>query len=206
MADDTPALRVQFFGAPPEPAQRYWRGPVLTAFDGRRWTREPASARRPAAVVEAGTQGWDYQIDYEPTDRRQLVALDLPSGAPAGSMLDADMSLRSERPLASLSRWRLHSAPPAVRQHAVAPSAPRAAAGRLQPAPPPWPSNGDRTPAVMTRPSCAARCSGSPRISRTRWIPRRRGATRSTSSCSANEHFSSAFVVLMRNAGVPARW
>jgi len=44
MADDTPALRVQFFGAVPEPAQRYWRGPVLTAFDGRRWTRDRASA------------------------------------------------------------------------------------------------------------------------------------------------------------------
>ncbi|MGY2498482.1 DUF3488 domain-containing protein, partial [Klebsiella pneumoniae] len=107
MADDTPALRVQFFGAVPEPAQRYWRGPVLTAFDGRRWSRDRASARRSAATVEAGAPGWDYQIDYEPTDRRQLVALDLPSRAPAGSTLDADMSLSSERSLASLSRWRL---------------------------------------------------------------------------------------------------
>ncbi|MCH3719430.1 DUF3488 domain-containing protein, partial [Campylobacter lari] len=47
MADDTPALRVQFFGAVPEPAQRYWRGPVLTSFDGHRWTRDRTAARRP---------------------------------------------------------------------------------------------------------------------------------------------------------------
>jgi hypothetical protein len=105
-----PALRVQFFGAYPSP-QRYWRGPVLTAFDGRRWTRDRASERRPGRG-RGRPQGWDYQIDYEPTDRRQLVALDLPSRAPAGSTLDADMSLSSERSLASLSRWRLHSAPP----------------------------------------------------------------------------------------------
>src|SRR5690606_12512827 len=39
MADDSPALRVQFFGAVPPENQRYWRGPVLTRFDGRAWTR-----------------------------------------------------------------------------------------------------------------------------------------------------------------------
>ena len=112
MADDTPALRVQFFGAVPEPAQRYWRGPVLTSFDGHRWSRDRATAGRPAPVVETAAQGWDYQIDYEPTDRRLLVALDLPSRAPEGSSFDADMSLRSDRTLSALSRWRLHSAPP----------------------------------------------------------------------------------------------
>ncbi|WP_251266042.1 DUF3488 domain-containing protein, partial [Enterobacter hormaechei] len=53
MADDTPALRVQFFGAVPEPAQRYWRGPVLTSFDGHRWSRDHAAARRSAPVVQA---------------------------------------------------------------------------------------------------------------------------------------------------------
>src|SRR5690606_24221969 len=39
MTDDSPALRVQFSGAAPAPQQRYWRGPVLTRFDGRRWSR-----------------------------------------------------------------------------------------------------------------------------------------------------------------------
>ena len=33
------AFRVRFDGPLPPPAQRYWRGPVLTDFDGRRWTR-----------------------------------------------------------------------------------------------------------------------------------------------------------------------
>ena len=35
MADDTPALRVQFFGAAPKQDQMYWRGMVFWDFDGR---------------------------------------------------------------------------------------------------------------------------------------------------------------------------
>ncbi|MEW6384183.1 MAG: DUF3488 and transglutaminase-like domain-containing protein, partial [Pseudomonadota bacterium] len=213
MADDTPALRVQFFGAPPEPAQRYWRGPVLTAFDGRRWTREPASARRPAAVVEAGTQGWDYQIDYEPTDRRQLVALDLPSGAPAGSMLDADMSLRSERPLASLSRWRLHSAPPRQFDSTLSPLLRRAT---LQ-----LPAGFNPRTATLAQQWRQDAGGDDEAIVRRalQWITTDFSYTLDTPAAGRDpideflfgykagfcEHFSSAFVVLMRNAGVPAR-
>jgi transglutaminase-like putative cysteine protease len=36
--DDTIALRVEFAGAVPPPQARYFRGPVLTHFDGRQWT------------------------------------------------------------------------------------------------------------------------------------------------------------------------
>ena len=50
---------------------------MLTSFDGHRWSRDRATARRPPVVKAA--QGWDYQIDYEPTDRRLLVALDCPA-------------------------------------------------------------------------------------------------------------------------------
>ncbi|WP_414486807.1 DUF3488 and DUF4129 domain-containing transglutaminase family protein [Stenotrophomonas maltophilia] len=213
MADDTPALRVQFFGTVPEPMQRYWRGPVLTAFDGRRWTRDRASERRPAAVVEAGTQGWDYQIDYEPTDRRQLVALDLPSRAPAGSTLDADMSLSSERSLASLSRWRLHSAPPQRFDSTLSPYLRRAA---LQ-----LPSGFNPRTATLAQQWRQQAGSDDEAIVRRalQWITTDFSYTLDTPAAGRDpideflfgykagfcEHFSSAFVVLMRNAGVPAR-
>ncbi|HIE5095074.1 TPA: transglutaminase TgpA family protein [Stenotrophomonas maltophilia] len=213
MADDTPALRVQFFGAVPEPAQRYWRGPVLTAFDGRRWSRDRASERRPPAVIEAGAQGWDYQIDYEPTDRRQLVALDLPNRAPAGSSLDADMSLSSEQSLASLSRWRLHSAPPQRFDSTLSPYLrqatlqlpsgfnPRTATLAQQ-----WRQEaGDDDQAIVRR--------------ALQWITTDFSYTLDAPAAGRDpvdeflfeskagfcEHFSSAFVVLMRNAGIPAR-
>ena len=213
MADDTPALRAQFFGAVPDPAQRYWRGPVLTTFDGRRWSRDRTSGLRPAAVVEAGAQGWDYQIDYEPTDRRQLVALDLPSHAPAGSTLDADMSLRSDRSLSSLSRWRLHSAPPQRFDGTLSPGQRHAA---LQ-----LPAGFNPRTATLARQWRQDAGGDDEAIVRRalQWITTDFSYTLETPPAGRDpvdeflfgykagfcEHFSSAFVVLMRNAGIPAR-
>ena len=39
LVDDSPAMRVRFLGPAPPRAQMYWRGPVLTRFDGEAWTR-----------------------------------------------------------------------------------------------------------------------------------------------------------------------
>lgn len=213
MADDTPALRVQFFGAVPEPDQRYWRGPVLTDFDGRRWTRDPARTQRPPAIVDAGARGWDYQIDYEPTDRRQLVALDLPTRAPEGSTLDADMSLLSDRTLSALSRWRLHSAPPQHFDSALPPYLRRAA---LQ-----LPAGFNPRTATLARQWRQEAGSNDEAVVRRalQWITTDFSYTLDTPVAGRDpideflfgykagfcEHFSSAFVVLMRNAGIPAR-
>jgi len=213
MADDTPALRVQFFGAVPEPDQRYWRGPVLTDFDGRRWTRDRARTQRPPAIVDAGARGWDYQIDYEPTDRRQLVALDLPSRAPEGSALDADMSLLSDRTLSALSRWRLHSAPPQHFDSALPPYLRRAA---LQ-----LPAGFNPRTATLARQWRQEAGSNDEAVVRRalQWITTDFSYTLDTPVAGRDpideflfgykagfcEHFSSAFVVLMRNAGIPAR-
>ena len=213
MADDTPAMRVQFFGSAPEPAQRYWRGPVLTDFDGHVWSRDRYTEGLPAAVVEHGAQGWDYQIDYEPTDRRQLVALDLPTAAPAGSRLDATLSLSSERPLSALSRWRLHSAPPARFDATLSPYQRRAAL-RLPDGFNPrtaslarqWQQEAAGDDAAVVRRALA-------------WIAADFSYTLDTPAAGRDpvdaflfdykagycQHFSSAFVVLMRNAGIPAR-
>ena len=213
MADDTPALRVQFFGAVPEPDQRYWRGPVLTDFDGRRWTRDRARTQRPPAIVDAGARGWDYQIDYEPTDRRQLVALDLPTRAPEGSTLDADMSLLSARTLSALSRWRLHSAPPQHFDSALPPYLRRAA---LQ-----LPAGFNPRTATLARQWRQEAGSNDEAVVRRalQWITTDFSYTLDTPVAGRDpideflfgykagfcEHFSSAFVVLMRNAGIPAR-
>ncbi|MGZ9928055.1 DUF3488 domain-containing protein, partial [Escherichia coli] len=76
MADDSPALRVQFTGKAPPPEQRYWRGPVMWDFDGRTWQRARWTGRAQPAAFAAGPATYRYRLDYEPTDRRQLVALD----------------------------------------------------------------------------------------------------------------------------------
>lgn len=213
MADDTPALRVQFFGAAPEPQQRYWRGPVLTQFDGSAWRRDRDIEHLPLPQVDAGARGWDYQIDYEPTDRRQLVALDLPTAAPEGSRLDAGMSLASLTPLNSLTRWRLHSAPPQrfdadlsryQRRSALQLPAgfnPRTAELARQ-----WRQQaGADDAAVVQRALDWITADFSYTLDAPRGGRDAVDGFLFDSKAGFCQHFSSAFVVLMRNAGIPAR-
>lgn len=213
MADDTPALRAQFHGPVPAADQRYWRGPVLGRFDGRRWERDRRSAETDPAQVESGPVRWDYTLDYEPTDRRQLVGLDLPGGAPAGARLDADYSLVSDLPLAALTRWQLQSAPPRTFAPVLSPRQ-RQLALQLPPHVNP------RTAALARQWRAAAGSDDAALVQRSLdWIradfaysletplPGRNAVDeflfdQKTGFC---EHFSSAFVVLMRNAGIPAR-
>ncbi len=213
MADDTPALRVQFFGSVPQPQQRYWRGPVLTRFDGHVWRRDrDADYRRPAQVTHEGP-GWDYQIDYEPTDRRLLVALDLPTTAPEGTALNAEMSLASQRPLSALTRWRLHSAPATRFDAELSPYQRRAA---LQ-----LPANFNPRTATLARQWRQEAGDDDAGVVRRAldWITADFSYTLETPAPGRDpvdaflfdykagfcQHFSSAFVVLMRNAGIPAR-
>ncbi|MXV06637.1 MULTISPECIES: transglutaminase family protein [unclassified Xanthomonas] len=213
MADDTPALRVQFFGPVPAPAQRYWRGPVLWDFDGRTWRAQRGNAWAPAPAVQFAPGGWDYQLEVEPTDRRQLVALDLPLQAPAGTRLSADAVLQTERPLSALTRWRLRSAPP-QRVEADLDPAQRQRALALPP------GYNPRTLALARQWRQQAGADDAAIVARAlQWIRRDFAYTLQTplpgrdgvdeflfrQKAGFCEHFSSAFVVLMRGAGIPAR-
>ncbi len=212
LADDAPALRAQFFGPTPTQQQMYWRGHVLWDFDGREWTRSPWLTGEPAAVDSSAT-GWDYEIEYEPTDRRQLVALDLPTAAPADSTLGFDYTLQAARPLSTVTRWRLHSAPPARFQTEL-PRMLRERALRL-PA-----GLNPRTLELARRWRAEAGDDDAAIVQRMlRWVraefaytldvplPRRDAVddflfVQKQGYC---EQFSSSFVVLMRAAGIPAR-
>ena len=213
MADDSPALRAQFFGPVPPADQRYWRGPVLTRFDGRSWTRSNSQQRIAPAAFEAGNLRWDYLIEYEATDDRQLVALDLPLAAPADSQLDADYSLSSNRSLTALTRWRMQSAPPRSFQSQL-PERLRRQTLQL-----PEGFN-PRTLALAKQWRAEAGPNDAAIVQRSlEWIHREFAYTLSTPLAGRHgadeflfdqkagfcEHFSSAFVVLMRGAGIPAR-
>ncbi|WAC64480.1 DUF3488 and transglutaminase-like domain-containing protein [Pseudoxanthomonas sp. SL93] len=213
MTDDSPALRVQFFGATPRAEDMYWRGPVLWDFDGRSWTQPGWMRSLPAEPVVAGTRTWDYQLEVEPTDRRHLVALDLPTQAPDGARLSMDYGLSVASPLSSLSRWRMQSAAPArfdadlkrtLRQRALLlPDGfnPRTRALAAQ-----WRQEAGRDDAALVNRAL-------------QWIRAEFAYTLETPLPGRHavdeflfdrkqgycEHFSSAFVVLMRSAGVPSR-
>jgi transglutaminase-like putative cysteine protease len=104
-----PAFRVKFDGDPPPPAERYWRGPVLHDFDGRRWRREVKRGVPPQEVVGEGIP-YRYRITIEPTQRPWLFALDVPSKWPMDqSLLIYDLQLIARRPITSLESFELQS-------------------------------------------------------------------------------------------------
>ncbi len=81
---DDPAFRAWFEGPPPPPEQRYWRMLVLEDFDGRKWRRYATSADSGAPEVVAGGALYDYRIVLEPTSREWLAGLDTVVRWPSG--------------------------------------------------------------------------------------------------------------------------
>ncbi len=74
---DRIAFRVHFGGAPPPPEERYWRGPVLHEFDGRTWRRgEPDFGAAPA-LIPAGPE-YRYDISLERQRYNWLYLLEWP--------------------------------------------------------------------------------------------------------------------------------
>ena len=213
MGDDAPALRVKFHGTVPEAYQMYWRGPVLTDFDGRTWTRSPWVRGMPPAEVSRGTPVWEYDIEAEPTDRRHVVALELPLSAPDGLRLGHDYSMVSPRPLGQVQRWRMRSAPAETFEAELRPML-RQAALRL-----PEGFN-PRTHALARQWRTEAGRDDLQIVKRSlQWVTDEFSYTLATplpgrhsvdeflfdEQAGFCEHFSSAFVVLMRAAGIPAR-
>lgn len=213
LGDDSVALRVEFFGATPMPQQMYWRGPVLWDFDGHAWTRPRELRGLPPPAIDAGPRRWHYQLEQEPTDRREVIALDVPDAPAAGTILDHDRSLRAPRPLATLTRWRLRSSqttrfepdlPPPLRRRALALPAgrnQRTLAMARQ-----WRSQaGDDDRAVIWRALEMIRRDFAYTLSTP--APGRDAVDEFLFDDKAGfcQHFSSAFVTLMRGAGIPAR-
>ncbi|WP_313457952.1 DUF3488 and transglutaminase-like domain-containing protein [Stenotrophomonas sp.] len=213
MADDAPAMRVTFNGAVPAPEQRYWRGPVLVRFDGKVWEQDRQAEYAEPPPVTRRAPRWDYRIDYEPTDRRQLVALDLPLQAPDGTRLDANYSLRSNAPLAALTRWHLQSSPAERYVQPLSEWQRR----QLLALPP---GLNPRTAALGRQWRREAGSNDMAIVNRTlEWVRSRFVYTLETLPPGRNavddflfdqqagfcQHFSSSFVVLMRSAGIPAR-
>ena len=73
-------FRVKFTGALPPPEQRYWRGPVLTHTDGKKWTQ--AQDMRFGVFLDRpvfkGTP-YQYTLLMEPQDKNWVFALDMPA-------------------------------------------------------------------------------------------------------------------------------
>lgn len=114
-SDDSVALRLRFDGALPPREALYVRGPVLTHYDGERWTATPEPQRpAPAARPTGAATGpvWTYTLTLEPLRLPWLPLLETAllapevtpplAGLPPGPDVDGQWRLRS--PLAQRVR------------------------------------------------------------------------------------------------------
>lgn len=106
------AFRAEFRGPTPARSLLYWRGPVLNDFDGKTW-KLVRSGNEPSPKIIAwpsrksdttkpddpNTALFDYTLTLEPHQQRWLLALDLPVKLPADTFLNASLSVLARNPV-----------------------------------------------------------------------------------------------------------
>jgi protein-glutamine gamma-glutamyltransferase len=105
---EDPAFRVVFLGPAPPPEERYWRGPVLHEFDGYTWSR----GRRPLLQPKLEPAGprYRYRVQLEPTSQAYWFALDTVTQSPARRVtLTHDFQLLARDPVTSATTYEAAS-------------------------------------------------------------------------------------------------
>jgi protein-glutamine gamma-glutamyltransferase len=224
--NDDIALRARFAGPVPPNDRLYWRGPVLSRFDGREWFRGESFARglsRPPRLEVRG-RPLAYEMTLEPSRLPMLPLLEATAEAPTLSGLRAlqraDLQWVTERPITERVRlsaraWLDHSHGPlqsdfALRDDTELPPGynPRTLAWAV--ALQRRPELADASPERLAQEVLAHITQGftytlapgeyggedGRHAVDEFWLDRREGFC---------EHFSAAFVVIMRALDVPAR-
>ncbi len=97
LTDDHPAMRVTFDGEPPAPDKRYFRAYVMSLYDGRTWKYNDTATLPPVALQVA--HNVNYQISLEANHQRVLPMLDVPIDAPAGARMRRDHVVMADKPV-----------------------------------------------------------------------------------------------------------
>jgi len=225
--DDRIALRVRFPDGAPRPEALYFRGAVMSRFDGNEWKPQSTDfpAPQPGAELRLDGPALRYEVTLEPTRLPWLPMLDATPELPAIDGLSTrrrdDLSWATNRPVTE----RLRIAATAYPGYVLGPLEPDPALQALRRLPPgfnprllAWAGEFGRRPdlagADASRQAAAVlahiRTAGysytlAPGLYGDTdplgaldefWLDRKRGFC---------EHFASAFVVVMRALGVPAR-
>jgi len=206
------AFRAKFNAEAPPQRDLYWRGPVLTRFDGRTWhaMRLPTFQK---LQYDARGPAVDYFVILEPHDRPWLFALEMPGSLPADASITVDYQVLAKTPVRTRKRYEMRSYPLFVpgadeyagrlglARHVPAGSNPRSTALAAT-----WRSQAtDDAALIQTALSHFRRqpfvYTLSPPLLGDNGIDEFLFETR-RGFC---EHYAGAFVFLMRAAGLPAR-
>lgn len=113
--DDSVALRIRFDtpgGQEPPANTLYFRGPVLSQFDGRNWQADPVLDAMTMPQLRVSGEPIRYQMLIEPSKRRWLTLLDaaktepqIPPGASVGRLrMSSSLQWLSWRPITDVLR------------------------------------------------------------------------------------------------------
>ena len=114
--DDSIALLVRFNGATPKQSDLYFRGPVLSDFDGKSWTTlDSKMPRRLQLSADLRVQGAPvaYQVTLKPSNHPWLLTLDGTPEQPRLNGYETSMSRElqwlTDRPITDLVRYTVQS-------------------------------------------------------------------------------------------------
>ena len=109
---DELVFRVNFSGTPPPPHLRYWRGPVLSHTDGKRWTQTKDLEFKKNIVKPSMTgRPYDYTLLMEPQNKNWVFALDMPIAYPANLTRNANYQLLASDNPDKRAEYRITSYP-----------------------------------------------------------------------------------------------
>jgi transglutaminase-like putative cysteine protease len=101
------AFRAVFKSRLPALNRMYWRGPVLWDYDGRTWRAPKALYAQPQ--FDTTDRAIEYAVTVEPHGKNWLFALDLPGRLPPGAAATSDLQLVSSRPITTRLRYDMTS-------------------------------------------------------------------------------------------------
>lgn len=212
LENEATAMRVRFDGPVPPPNLQYWRALVMTDFDGRGWR---ADHDRPEISLLPGDDGdVAYTVTLEPTRARYLPVLDFPASLPPQARLLDNLQVVQRERVDSRVQYSATSrldAPPAVplsdEERARALTLPANAAPRARVQAGLWRAvHGDDERAIID--AALGLFAGDPFRYTLRpplLLGDRTDHFLFETQAGYCEHYASAFAVLMRAAGIPAR-
>lgn len=95
---DDIAFRVDFEGKTPSNSEMYWRGLVLSRFDGFTWHKRPSQRVR-GSIDLPRRKTYQYRIQMEPTNRNWIFGLEQLAEAPDDAYLFSNQTWLRRRPI-----------------------------------------------------------------------------------------------------------
>ncbi|MCW8830019.1 MAG: DUF3488 and transglutaminase-like domain-containing protein, partial [Gammaproteobacteria bacterium] len=105
------AFRVQFKSEPPEARDLYWRGLVLSNYDGKTWKRDDASIQmRPdTSYIAAEAKIVDYTVMLEPHGQKWLYSLETLMANEGPYIVTRELQVITENEIKSVMQYSMTS-------------------------------------------------------------------------------------------------